>query len=1443
MASLPLPAARERPQLAAARAIQGRFRSGQPVERAVLRAVFEDVTGGSDASGAWSMRDALDALEIAQVLYLLEPHCALLHGAPLQILHQLRSFVAALPVHSTRSEDQVALQQFSTPLPLAFVAGLAASPREGELVLEPSAGNGLLAWTAARAGSRLLLNEIDPERRMNLEAAFPGAAVFGRDAELLDDLLPPDARPSLVLMNPPFARSIGRDEDRHAGARHLAAALSRLAPGGRLVAIMPESFSPFGSGRAIRARVDRQASLRLDVLVARGAFARHGTGVAIRLVVYDTGGVAARPVQRRVQRVEDLVEAVATLAPRAELGAVQPRVASPLALVRRRADPPRPVATPRSSSAAQPLPLCYEILEEPAPAAEQVGIYLPYRPSRIRITGAPAHPTPLVESVAMGSIAAPKPSHTPMVPARMIERELLSEAQLETLIYAGSAFARDLPGRFIPIESGCDLDPSETGRAFRCGYFLGDGTGAGKGRQVAGVILDQWLRGNRRHIWISKNESLLEDARRDWSALGGLALDIQPLSQWRLGAAVGLDRGILFVTYPTLRSGRNDETRLQQILDWASPDFEGVIAFDEAHAMANVAGGEGSRGKVKGSEQGICGLRLQNLLPRARVLYASATGASDVNNLAYAARLGLWGPETAFADRTRFVSSIRDGGIAAMELVARDLKALGLYAARALSFAGVEYDILEHALTTGQLEIYNAYADAWAIIHANLEQALEATRVVDAATGTTLNPNAKSAALSRFEGVKQRFFGQLLLSMKLPSLFPAIEADLARGDSVVVQLVSTAEAMLDRRLAELTAEERETLEIDLSPREYVIDYLTAAFPTRQMRLFTDAEGNTRSEPMSDDEGRPVHCRAALEARDALIEQLCALPPIATALDALIERFGTAAVAEVTGRTRRLVTRDGRQTIETRTARSNLAETDAFMRGDKRVLVFSDAGGTGRSYHACLSARNQQRRIHYLLEPGWRADAAIQGLGRTHRTRQASAPVFRPVTTDVRGERRFISTIARRLDSLGALTRGQRQTGGQNLFDPADNLESRYAKDGLVSWYHLLFAGKLQSVTLGRFQELSGLRLEAEDGSLREDLPPIQRWLNRLLALRIELQNAIFDEFLGLVEARVAAARDAGTLDLGIETVPVDSIKILEDRVIRTDPNTGATTHLLRLELARRIRAMKLDRILKLAGERNGALRMINERSGKAALRVPSRSLLSEEGLPIPRFELIRPTKHEYLPRERMAETHWKPAGDRAFAQAWTAEIREAESSPRRETIHLAAGLLLPVWDSLPDDHLQVIRIAAEDGTTLLGREIPLARLAELGEKLGFSAGTAIPPDELAATVIRSGRTLSFEGPEPLMLKRALVNGSQRLELGGFSAPRLAWYKAQGCFTEIIRYQTRLFVPVDGAGAILAKLQRAAGQRSTPERSEGEGADAGRATGADRPHRLSSGDVR
>ena len=600
---------------------------------------------------------------------------------------------------------------------------------------------------------------------------------------------------------------------------------------------------------------------------------------------------------------------------------------------------------------------------------------------------------------------------------------------------------------------------------------------------------------------------------------------------------------------------------------------------------------------------------------------------------------------------------------------------------------------------------------------------------------------------------------------------------------------------------------REPLDINLDCKEYVIDYLAKSFPVRLMGVFTDENGNPRSEPMSDEQGAPVLCRSALAARDRMIEQLCALPPVANALDAIIERFGVDQVAEVTGRTRRLIVgRDGRQKLQSRSPRANVAETQAFMDGAKRILVFSDAGGTGRSYHADLAAKNQARRVHFLLEPGWRADAAIQGLGRTNRTNQASAPLFRPVTTDVRGERRFISTIARRLDSLGALTRGQRQTGGQNLFDPADNLESIYAKEALHRWFGLLFTAKLEAVSLGRFQELTGLRIEAPDGSMVDDLPSIQRWLNRILALPIALQNAIFDEFMGLVEARIDAARQAGTLDLGLETIAVEEFTILSDTLLRTDPASGATTHLLELEIARALKPLTLKRLEEfhgLTGQRQRPVR--NARSGRVALLVPARSILADDGTRVTRYELLRPLKRSHITTDQLADSSWEDVSLDDFRDAWAMEVEEARSSHKRERLYLATGLLLPVWDKLPSDFVRVSRISAADGRSLLGREVPVHCVPELCRALGLEREQTLSADDVVQTVLATGRAIEFAGRELLMVKRSLVNGSQRLELTGWSAARLDWYKAQGCFTEIIRYQTRLFVPIEGAASVIARL--------------------------------------
>ena len=1269
-------------EAAAARDLQTLLDAGQPVDRKTLNAAMVTAFGANDASGAWTQRHSFEILELATTLHLRASKavCDLAH------VHHCASLTASLPTQTVRSEDQIIWQQFSTPAELGALAAWLAQPNASDIILEPSAGNGLLAAHVPDCAA-WQLNELDPARASRLRLAFPTSAITQFDGATLNAQMADAPRPTLVLMNPPFSRSLGRGQDDFAAVRHLQAALRRLAPSGRLVAIMPDWFSNSARLRDVYAETLRDMTVQTSLRLERG-YAKHGTGIAVRLYVIDKQPGEINPVTVQRTTTLELASAVEPVA-RPSITNLTPKPAiarsSGISMMRAmRSTKPVSPRIQRTITRNDVLPVEYTTLAQPAPLLAQTGVYLPYRPSRIDFTAAGEHPTALVESVAMGSIAAPVPSYVPYLPERTVTERMLSSSQLETVVYAGHAWSQIIPGRFVPAKEGVGLTFAEDGREYRKGYFLGDGTGAGKGRQIAACILDAWLQGRRRAIWVSKNEQLLEDARRDWSALGGLSADVQPLACWKIDEELSLTEGVLFVTYPTLRSAREEASRLQQILAWAGPDFDGIIAFDEAHEMGGVAGGEGALGAKKGSQQGVAGVLLQNHLPRARVLYASATGASDVNNLAYAVRLGLWGPETAFADREQFIAEIRSGGIAAMELVARDLKATGLYTSRALSFAGVEYDILKHDLSPEQIAIYDNYADAWAIIHGHLDAALELTNVVDSMSGDTLNSGAKAAARSRFESCKQRFFGQLLLSMKLPTVIAATKVHLARGMSVVMQLVTTAESILDRRLGELSPEERAVLDIDLSPREYVIDYLERAFPTRQMRVYTDDTGTPRSEPMVDEDGHPVHNPQAQEAKAAMIEHLCALPPIKSALDALLEHFGHDAVAEITGRTKRLVPDgQGGQKLESRSARSAQAEAAAFMAGAKRILIFSDAGGTGRSYHASFDVKNQQRRVHLLLEPGWRADRAIQGLGRTHRTHQATTPLFRPVTTNCKGELRFTSTIARRLDSLGALTRGQRQTGGAGLFDPADNLESEYAKAALVSWFHLLCAGKLKSTNLADFEDRSGLALADKDGVIVDDLPPIQRWLNRILAFPIGLQNTIFDEFLELIEARVAAARDAGTFDLGVETLAVERASVIEDLILRTDPNSGATSHLLTIEMETRLKPLSYERLAAIAERSERVAYLHNAKSNRVALRIAARSIMLDDGSSFRRYELVRPTRHEYIRADDLLETAWTTIGVNEFEPLWHAEVEDAANRTERQTIHLATGLLLPIWSALP----------------------------------------------------------------------------------------------------------------------------------------------------------------
>jgi hypothetical protein len=546
----------------------------------------------------------------------------------------------------------------------------------------------------------------------------------------------------------------------------------------------------------------------------------------------------------------------------------------------------------------------------------------------------------------------------------------------------------------------------------------------------------------------------------------------------------------------------------------------------------------------------------------------------------------------------------------------------------------------------------------------------------------------------------------------------------------------------------------------------------------------------------DGEGNPVVNREAARHRDALIEKLAALPPVPGALDQIVQHFGADAVAEVTGRSRRIIPVGGddgavRFAVQNRPGSANLGETHAFMDDEKRILIFSEAGGTGRSYHADLEVKNQRRRIHYLLEPGWKADTAIQGFGRTNRTNQKQPPLFRPVSTDVKAQKRFISTIARRLDTLGAITRGQRQTGGQNMFRPQDNLESFYARDALRQLYQLLADGKVEDCSLLTFEAATGLSL-LDDGGLKDELPPITTFLNRMLALTIDLQNILFETFEGLLATRIEGAIAAGTYEMGLETLRAESFTVTARETIYAHPGTGAVTQLLTIERKDRVAPLSIEDALGIVSGWGGEL-VVNARSGRAAVKVRARSLVDDDGRVHRRVGLQRPLEKMKMLAEDFEHSHWRPVDAGTFGAAWSAELAELPEF-ELSTLHIVAGLLLPIWKRLPKESTRVYRLQTIAGERVIGRKVSQGWAASVtGE-----APAKLPVAD-AWRMVQTGEVI-LALAEGQSLRRVRAMNDWRVELVGFNDLGVERLKAMGLISEIVSWKLKLYVPAGAAGA-------------------------------------------
>merc|ERR1719193_1325865 len=412
-----------------------------------------------------------------------------------------------------------------------------------------------------------------------------------------------------------------------------------------------------------------------------------------------------------------------------------------------------------------------EVAQEDEEDMGVIETYSNYKPPKLKI-GLP-HPDPVVETASLASVEPADVWYELSFPEEVINQRKLSALQLESIVYASQQHEQILPD------------------GNRAGFLIGDGAGVGKGRTIAGVIYENYLKGRKRAIWVSVSNDLKYDAERDLSDIGaGDKVEVFFLSKMKyakINSAVNnnVKKGVLFATYSALigesQGGGKYKSRLKQILHWCGDDFDGCIIFDECHKAKNLC----PSGAGKPTKTGQTVLELQNQLKKARVVYASATGASEPKHMAYMVRLGIWGDGSPFRDFTDFLGAVEKRGVGAMEIVAMDMKLRGMYIARQLSFQGVTFRIDEVDLSDQMREVYNHSVDLWVEM---LHKFTEAADLIDA------EKKMKKTMWGQFWSSHQRFFKYLCIASKVKHVCQISEDEQRHGKCVVIGLQSTGEA-------------------------------------------------------------------------------------------------------------------------------------------------------------------------------------------------------------------------------------------------------------------------------------------------------------------------------------------------------------------------------------------------------------------------------------------------------------------------------------------------------------------------------------------------------------------------------------------------------------------------------------------------------------------------
>ena len=611
------------------------------------------------------------------------------------------------------------------------------------------------------------------------------------------------------------------------------------------------------------------------------------------------------------------------------------------------------------------------------------------------------------------------------------------------------------------------------------GFIIGDQTGVGKGRIVAGMIRYA-LKQGKTPVFFTVKPGLYGDMLRDLRDIGmtdiqsevmvtnnGLrASNAVPISArpgdvlasgtnaeqdvairtMRDTGALPEGKRVLFTTYDQMNTQKKDITSRMRAMQAIAPNA--MFILDESHE----AGGTANNQEPKAGDPEPRSVFIRKLLaesPNGK-MFSSATFAKNSAVMSLYTSTNL---RNALPNAQKLEEAVERGGVPMQQIISAALVKDGQYVRRERTYEGISMSM--QILESDPIAAENGAAAVRAIFRLDEDYM---TGVRDAyieeelsnqgdAAGRDDSVGEAGASSTNFASTMHNVVSQLLLSVKATEVADKAVELHKQGKKPIIALSNTNASIINDYVNDRDLQTGDKVKIPFN--EILTRYLNRLRritiknddDTKEHYFLTDSDIRTYGGPMALEEVR---------ATEKLISEIDLGDLPGSPIDAIRDKMEAAGikVGEITGRSKQI--RNG--VLETR--KGGQAENKRIMNGYNSgandALIINRSGATGFSMHATDAPDNDGKtRAMLILQPDNNIDVFMQMLGRINRTGQTKLPEYVIAVSDLAVEKRPAALLMKKLASLNASTTANKKSAV--TMDDAPDFMNKYG-DQVVRQY-------------------------------------------------------------------------------------------------------------------------------------------------------------------------------------------------------------------------------------------------------------------------------------------------------------------------------------------------------------------------------------------------------